>query len=120
MENFVAVENDELGSAIKKGDTVIRGDLKGVVQYGKDGTTGKESNMLGFVSIDGCQYLVSIKDQLVFGWIKPTKPDFNTWIEDAFKQGYTLGLNQGWAIEQDSSGPMDFDKAVAKFKAGLE
>lgn len=109
MENFVAVENDELGSAIKKGDTVIRGDLKGVVQYGKDGTTGKESNMLGFVSIDGCDYLVSIKDQLVFGW-----------IEAAFKQGYTLGLNQGWAIEQDSSGPMDFDKAVAKFKAGLE
>lgn len=51
-----------------------------------------------------------------------TKPDFKTWtkniilisiengtaheeieraLEQAYNQGYSLGLNQGWAIEQD-------------------
>lgn len=48
--------------------------------------------------------------------MKINEPDFRTWadtltlmtrkeietaLEQAFNQGYHLGLNQGWAIEQD-------------------
>ncbi len=68
MNNFVAVGNDELGGDVKKGDIVIKGDMKGVVEYGKDGTTDKESSVLGFVTVeDGASYLVAIQNKLVFG-----------------------------------------------------
>ena len=57
-----------------------------------------------------------------------TKPDFYTWadnivmvarafgtapdeiekaLEQAYDQGYRLGLNKGWAIEQDKEGIKD-------------
>ena len=71
MENFVAVGNDELGLKAKKGDKLVKGHLSGILEYGKDGTTGKESNVLGFVTAeDGESYVATIKDQLVFGWEK--------------------------------------------------
>lgn len=69
MENFVAIGNDELGMSVKKGDKLVKGKLSGILEYGKDGTTGKESNVMGFVTAaDGESYVATIKDQLVFGW----------------------------------------------------
>lgn len=70
MENFVAVGNNELGETVKKGDILVRGHLKGALQYSVD-ETGKEYNMLGFIEVaDGECYLATIKDKLVFGWEK--------------------------------------------------
>lgn len=71
MNNFVAIENDELGLKVKKGDKLVKGCLSGILEYAKERTTGKESNVLGFVTTeDGESYVAAIKDQLVFGWEK--------------------------------------------------
>ena len=80
-ETFVAIGNDELlkttelGLKVNKGDKLVKGLLSGILEYGKDGTTGKESNILGFVTAVDSQgeshsYVAVIKDQLVFGWEK--------------------------------------------------
>lgn len=68
---FVAIGNDELGDSVKKGDLLCKGDMKGRLEYGKDRTTGEESSVLGFVTVeDGTSYLVAIQNKLVFGWEK--------------------------------------------------
>lgn len=69
MENFVAIGSDELGTAVKKGDKLVKGNLSGILEYGKD-VNGKENNLLGFVTCGEHYYLVAINDQLVFGWEK--------------------------------------------------
>jgi hypothetical protein len=69
--SFVAIGNDELGAKVKKGDKVIKDGLSGILEYGIDEKTGKLSNLLGFVEAqDGKSYVVSVRDQLVFGWEK--------------------------------------------------
>lgn len=65
---MMAVGNDELGLSVKKGDFVVKGELAGHLQYGKDGETGEESNTLGFITVDDKSYLVSVNDQLLAGW----------------------------------------------------
>lgn len=71
MEPYIAIGNDELKLTVKKGDLITNGHLKGRLEYGKDGTTGKESNVLGFVTaLDGHSYVASIKDKLLSGWEK--------------------------------------------------
>lgn len=68
---MLAIGNDELGEYVRKGDRVRRGELEGIVEYGTDGETGKETNVLGCVTVaDGTSYLVAIKDQLIGGWEK--------------------------------------------------
>lgn len=70
MIPYIAVGNDELGSTVRKGDRVVNDKgLSGIVEYGKNGDTGEESNMLGFVTVkDGTSYLVSINDKLFLDW----------------------------------------------------
>lgn len=72
MEPYVAIGNDELGQPVRKGDKVVNHKLKlsGFLEHGTDGDTGRESTMLGFVSVDGEHYLVAINNQLAFGWEK--------------------------------------------------
>lgn len=66
---FVAVGNDELGGTVKKGDRVVNDKgLEGFVEYGKDGTTGEESSVLGFVTCGDASYLVSIAGKLFKDW----------------------------------------------------
>lgn len=69
MENFIAIGNDELGNLVKKGDKLIKGELSGTLQYGTN-ADGKETNIMGFVTVGETAYLAAIKDQLVFGWEK--------------------------------------------------
>ncbi len=69
MENFVAVGKDELGDPVKKGDAVVNGELSGNVSYALD-SSGNESDLLGFVTIDEDDWVVSIGGKLVFGWKK--------------------------------------------------
>lgn len=67
---MLTVGNDELGEYVRKGDFVRKGELEGHIEYGND-ETGKESDILGFVTIeDGTSYIVSIKNKLVYGWEK--------------------------------------------------
>ena len=70
MKNFVAIGNDELGSAVKKGDKVVnhKMGLEGTMEYGTD-ESGKESNKLGFITTEyGNSYLVALDGKLVFEW----------------------------------------------------
>lgn len=73
---MLAIGNDELGAYVKKGDTVTKSTrghtMSGVVEYGTD-ANGKETDMLGFVTIQEgnefkTSYLVSVKGQLLEGW----------------------------------------------------
>lgn len=64
-----AVGNDELGDNITKGDLVAYGTMQGVVKYGVD-ESGNEDSILGFISVDGVCYLVSINNKLLPGVIK--------------------------------------------------
>lgn len=72
---MIAIGNDELGAPVKKGDYVVKGALKGVLQYGTD-EAGKETDLLGFITTDAFassggedkSYLVSIKGRLLEGW----------------------------------------------------
>ena len=70
MENFLAIGKEELGPKVKKGDRVAKGDLSEVLEYGKDGKTGKESSLIGFVTVECVTYIVSIEDNLICGWEK--------------------------------------------------
>ncbi len=69
MNDFVAIGNEELGDSVKKGDTVVNGELLGNVTYAWD-SSGNESDLLGFVTIDEDDWVVSIGGKLVFGWKK--------------------------------------------------
>ncbi len=68
---YVAIGNDELGASVKKGD-LVRSDsdnLQGYLDHGTDMNTGKESTIMGFVSVKGgASYLVSIQGKLLDGW----------------------------------------------------
>ena len=69
MNNIIVIGEEELGEYVKKGDSVVHPDGgTGTVQVGIIGTTGEETDLLGFVSIEGKDYLVSIKGKLMFGW----------------------------------------------------
>lgn len=68
-ESYVAIGNDELGGSVKKGDKVTNGTYTGIVEYGVDTRTNKETNVMGFITTEeGSSYLVSIQDQLVGDW----------------------------------------------------
>lgn len=67
---YAAIDNLALGEGATKGDCVIRGDERGVVQYGTD-CKGVTSPLMGFITVaNGTHYIVTIRDQLVFGWEK--------------------------------------------------
>lgn len=71
MENFLAIGAEELGAEVKKGEKVAKGGLMGNVEYGIDSITGKESNLLGFVTgKNGKSYLVAVSGKLLEGWEK--------------------------------------------------
>lgn len=73
MEPYVAIGGDEMGGPVRKGDRVVNKKLglSGVLEYGTDGDTGRESPVLGFVTVeDGTSYMVALQNKLVFGWEK--------------------------------------------------
>ena len=65
---MMAIGEDELGAPVKKGDLVTNSVLSGTVEYGTDASTGKECGLLGFISCEDKQYLVSIAGKLLSGW----------------------------------------------------
>jgi len=66
---MLAIGNEELGDSVKKGDWVIntKYNFKGQLKYCND-ESGKESQLLGFVSNEDKSYLVSINNKLIPGW----------------------------------------------------
>ena len=66
---MLAIGNEELGDSVKKGDWVMNPELniKGQLEYGND-ESGKESSMLGFISVKGKSYLASLNNKLIPGW----------------------------------------------------
>ena len=76
MENFVAIGADEMGNRVKKGDrltnTVNGKVVSGILKYGTDASTGKESDLLGIVEIyengKAISYLATVASKLVGGW----------------------------------------------------
>ena len=60
-----------IGNAVKKGDMVTRGTLKGRLEHGEDSDTGRENDILGFITVEnGSSYLVAIAGRLLEGWSK--------------------------------------------------
>jgi hypothetical protein len=70
VENYVAVGNDELGTEVKKGDWVVKGNLRGQVEYATD-ENGPSLGIIGYTTVaDGTSYIVAIEGRLAFGWKK--------------------------------------------------
>ena len=68
-DEYFAIGNDELGGTVKKGDKVTNGTYTGIVEYGIDTISGKETNLMGFITTeDDKHYLVSLKDRLIKDW----------------------------------------------------